>query len=89
MRGDSGAFGMTAVSGSKAQNKFFGDATLSNLGKQFPAPKSRIGDDTLSVLSKEFSLARMRLQSQLSSKQGKEVDDTLLRKAENIIRMGK
>lgn len=87
-RADSGPFGMTAISGAPG-NKFFGEATLSNLGKQFPAPKSRIGDDTLSHLSKEFSLARLRLQSMQSSTKGKEVDDTLIRKAENIIRMGK
>ena len=87
-RTDSGPFGMTAVSG-KTAAKFFGEATLSNLGKQFPAPKSRIGDDTLSVLSKEFSLARLRLQSIQGSQKGKDLDDTLLKKAENIIKMGR
>ena len=79
---------MTAVSGAK-DAKFFGEATLSNLGKQFPAPKSRIGDETLSHLSKEFSLARLRLQSIKSSQKGKELDDTLLKKAENILKMGR
>ena len=81
---------MTATSGALKQ-KFFGDATLSNLDKQFPAPKSRIGEDTLSALSKEFSLARLRLQSinGKSTKSSKKLDDTLLRKAENILRMGR
>ena len=59
-RADSGPFGLTVASGQMV-GKFFGEATLSNLGKQFPAPKSRIGEDPLSALSKEFSLARLRL----------------------------
>ena len=79
-RADSGQFGMTAVSGlvgNPAKHKFFGEQTLSNLGKQFPAPKSRIGDDTLSVLSKEFSLARLRLQSMKSGQSQKPKDPLL------------
>ena len=68
----------------QSKSKLFGESTLSNLGRQFPAQKSRIGDGTLSALSKEFSLQRLRAQNSSSRQE----DDTLIQRADNIIAAG-